>query len=804
MLVFRLLGKHISLRAVNLAGLAIVLASLLISFNHIRRELSWDRYNADAGRIVRLTLGTVGQPVDGRIWGNMLDDAVRQLPQVEGVAKLHEIYRPELGYRGKSVIAGNKTCYVNGDFLRMFDIVMSEGNLNDALDTPGQVIVSESFAKKLAGAVDDGTAAAYGGTGYGGIMNSVLQVEGKDCRVAGIFRDIPETSHWRADVLGLMPEDMQTFCYTYLLLKEGSDVRAVEEEISDIVVSMSPEGSSENGAGLYAMLMPLTDIHLHSHNLRELEVNGNIVYIWLILGANALLLVVVMFNLWLNVSLVFSYNSALYRLLRLHGASKSVILKTESLQAFVLAVAATAIGLALAEAAFRTGLVEDGLDFPVTALVCACFMAVTVSVAVIPASGGMAATRFLNDGQASRPFRFSYKNVRWMLSGQYMVVIAVLSVAIGISKQMNEIEGIQAGGDGRDVMVMSGLTEPYMEKYPLLQERLSQSPYIKGMTTCFQIPGDAIRDHVTARRGGSDDWVQLPVMIAGNGFLEFYDIPLLAGEDFSPLPYGIRQEDGMMTDYMMSGKISERSEEYVINRSAMAALGFSSPQEAVGSPLEIRHGSLGYIDNGTVAGVTEDYNYTGVFEENIPLVMLHRNFFQFVLMVRLDEDRMEDAVKSLEAAWDEVYPESQSNFIPLGDIFRSQYRNEFNARDLVLAFTLLCFLIADLGLIVFMAFIIRRRTKEIAIRKVNGAMARDIVEMLNSNFIRYMALAFVAAVPLSWLVLHAWLQRFAYKTSLDWWIFAAAGVMVLAVSLLSVSLQSWRAACLNPVEGVRK
>lgn len=804
MLVFRLLGKHISLRAVNLAGLAIVLASLLISFNHIRRELSWDRHNADAGRIVRLTLGTVEQPVDGRIWGNMLDDAVRQLPQVEGVAKLHEIYRPELGYRGKSVIAGNKTCYVNGDFLRMFDIVMSEGNLNDALDTPGQVIISESFAKKLAGAVDDGTAAAYGGTGYGGIMNSVLQVEGKDCRVAGIFRDIPETSHWRADVLGLMPEDMQTFCYTYLLLKEGSDMKAVEEEISDIVVSMSPEGSPESGAGLYAMLMPLTDIHLHSHNLRELEVNGNIVYIWLILGANALLLVVVMFNLWLNVSLVFSYNSALYRLLRLHGASGSVILKTESLQAFVLAVAATAIGLALAEAAFRTGLVEGGLDFPVTALVCACFMAVTVSVAVIPASGGMAATRFLNDGQASRPFRFSYKNVRWMLSGQYMVVIAVLSVAIGISKQMNEIEGIQAGGDGRDVMVMSGLTEPYMEKYPLLQERLSQSPYIKGMTTCFQIPGDAIRDHVTARRGGSDDWVQLPVMIAGNGFLEFYDIPLLAGEDFSPLPYGIRQEDGMMTDYMMSGKISERSEEYVINRSAMAALGFSSPQEAVGSPLEIRHGSLGYIDNGTVAGVTEDYNYTGVFEENIPLVMLHRNFFQFVLMVRLDEDRMEDAVKALEAAWDEVYPESQSNFIPLGDIFRSQYRNEFNARDLVLAFTLLCFLIADLGLIVFMAFIIRRRTKEIAIRKVNGAMARDIVGMLNSNFIRYMALAFVAAVPLSWLVLHAWLQRFAYKTSLDWWIFAAAGVIVLAVSLLSVSLQSWRAASLNPVEGVRK
>ena len=152
-----------------------------------------------------------------------------------------------------------------------------------------------------------------------------LQVEGEKCRITGIFKDIPETSHWRADVLRLMPEDAWLFCYTYLLLKDGSDIRSVEAEISDIAALMSPDGVSENGSGFHALLMPLTDIHLHSHNLRELEANGNVVYIWLILGANALLLVVVMFNLWLNVSLVFSYNNGLYRLLRLHGAPMTVV-----------------------------------------------------------------------------------------------------------------------------------------------------------------------------------------------------------------------------------------------------------------------------------------------------------------------------------------------------------------------------------------------------------------------------------------------------------------------------------------------
>lgn len=779
MLVFRLLRKHLSLRIVNLVGLSIVLTSLLVSFNHIKREMSWDRYNAYADRIVRLTLAVDGQPIDGRLWGNVLDDPVRQLSQVEKIAKLHEVYRPELKYSGKSIVADEKTCLVNKDFLDMFDIEMLEGELPSALDALDCVIISESMAKRLAAV-------------SGGEVSEDLQIEGETCRITGVFKDIPETSHWRADVLRLMPEDAWLFCYTYLLLKDGSDIRTVEAEISDIAASMSPDGASENGGGFHALLMPLTDIHLHSHNLRELEANGNVVYIWLILGANALLLIVVMFNLWLNVSLVFSHNSALYRLLRLHGAPMAAVFKTEALQALVLASAATVTGLVLAGMASRYGLAAGGMDFTLTVIVCMCFMAVTVTVAVIPASGG--------PGVKS----FSYKNVRWMLCGQYVVVIAVLAITIGIYKQMNTVERLQTGGDSRDIVVMSGLTEPYMEKYPLFRERLLQSPHVKGMTTCFQIPGDAIRDHADVRCAGSAEWIPLPIMIAGDGFLKFYDIPLLAGKDFSALDYDIRQEDEMMMDFIVSQKASQRSEEYIINRSAMYALGFGSPQEAVGKSLEIRHGSIGYIAGGTIAGVTDDYNYAGVFEESTPLVMLHRNFFQFVLMVRLDDACRTEALQALSAAWDYVYPDSQSDFTALSGIFHDKYRNEYGARDLVLVFTLLCLLVADLGLIVFMAFIIRRRTKEIAIRKVNGATARDIVGMLNSNFVIYIVAAFIVAVPVSWLVLHTWQQRFAYKTSLDWWIFLIAGISVLLISLVSVSLQSWKAACVNPAQGVRK
>jgi putative ABC transport system permease protein len=139
----------------------------------------------------------------------------------------------------------------------------------------------------------------------------------------------------------------------------------------------------------------------------------------------------------------------------------------------------------------------------------------------------------------------------------------------------------------------------------------------------------------------------------------------------------------------------------------------------------------------------------------------------------------------------------------MDDVFGRMYRNEMNAQQLVFFFSLLCFLVADLGLIIFMAFIIRRRTREIGIRKVHGASVGDIIRMLNMDFIRYIALAFAIAVPVAWHVMQRWLERFAYRTSLDWWIFALAGLIVLLVSVVSVSLQSWRAANQNPVDAIK-
>jgi len=202
--------------------------------------------------------------------------------------------------------------------------------------------------------------------------------------------------------------------------------------------------------------------------------------------------------------------------------------------------------------------------------------------------------------------------------------------------------------------------------------------------------------------------------------------------------------------------------------------------------------------------VTDDFNYTGLYEETIPLLIMQRNYFLDCIMVRLNPDRLLQSRAVFENVWNEVYPDYPADYAFMNDVFGRMYRNEMNAQRLVYVFSLLCLAVANLGLIIFMAFIIRRRRKEIAIRKVFGASVGEILRMLNIDFIRYIALAFVIAVPVAWYVMQRWLERFAYRTSLDWWIFALAGLGVLLISIVSVSMQSWRASTANPVDGIAK
>ena len=790
MRIFRRFRKNISLRIVNFVGLAIVFACLLLSAGYIKQELSYDRHYANAGRIVRMSLQFDDEPVDGRIYGNDIKAMLQEMPEIERTAKMRKIGTAMLTYQEKRFVV-NDFYSVNRDFLHVFNVPLLYGDKNEALQRKGQALISESFARQLFGKLDNDK-----------LPMQKIVIEGRmildTVFVSGIFKDIPETSHFHTDILLYFPDNDEGYLYTYLLLKKQTDIHALAQKMTKLI----EEKGLFQPKKTRVLLMPLTDIHLHSHNLREMSVNGNINYIYLVIGANALLLIVVLFNLWLNANLIFSHNRRYYQILRLHGAPSSAVIKDEALLALFLGIFSIIAGVLLAFYILSLGTMPAQISFLELSVWCPVFLLLVVAISLLPALKNISSTLFLNTGNDLRPVRFSYTNVKYMFTAQYAIVMIVVILAFGINKQMNLVKNTQVGGNERNILVVADEPVQVNKNYNLLKTELLKHPEIESVTTSMELPGDAIRDITHVKKEGETEWKTLPILPVEEDFLPFFHIRLMAGKGFSPAKYDYKAEETVLID-RFSQKFSEHIEEYVINRKALMILGFNTSEEAIGEMLQLEHGTIDYFRKGVIVGVTDDFNYTGLYEETIPLLIMQRHMFQSYIMARLAPDHFQQARETFEKVWNEVNPGYPANYTFMNDVFNRVYRNEMNAQQLVYTFSLLCLVISNLGLIIFMAFIIRRRTKEIGIRKIHGASVWEIIRMLNMDFIRYIALAFVIAVPVAWYIMHRWLERFAYRTSLDWWIFALAGFSVLLVSVISVSLQSWRAATENPVKAIK-
>ncbi|MCL2098736.1 MAG: ABC transporter permease [Bacteroidales bacterium] len=527
MKIFRLFKKNLSLRMVNFVGLSVVLACLLLSAGYIKRELSYDRHHANAERIVRLTLQFDNEPADGRILGNALDELLQQIPEIERTVKMFNIQTAVLTCQGKQRVV-NDFYMVNRNFLQVFDLPLVHGNKDEALLRKGQALISESYARQLFGELSFDEMQMFG-----------ISITGRSFRedstvfVSGVFKDIPETSHFHTDILLFLPDEYNVLAYTYLLLEKSTNIQKLAQKITQLIA----EKELYQASPPRALLMPLTDIHLHSHNLREMGGNGNIHYIYLLIGANALLLIIALFNLWLNANLIFSHNRRYYQLLRLHGAPSFTVFKDEALLALLLGVFSIIAGAATVFYVLSLRKMHVQLSYFELSAGCTVFLLLIIVISLLPAIKNISSTLFLNTDKDLRPVRFSYRNVKYMFTAQYAIVMMVVILAFGINKQMNLVKNTQVGGNERNILVMAEQPEQVKEKYALLKSELLKYSEIEAVTSSFQLPGDAIRDATSVKKVGDTEWQTLPIMVAGEDFLSFFRIGVVAGQVFSPAKY---------------------------------------------------------------------------------------------------------------------------------------------------------------------------------------------------------------------------------------------------------------------------
>jgi putative ABC transport system permease protein len=313
-------------------------------------------------------------------------------------------------------------------------------------------------------------------------------------------------------------------------------------------------------------------------------------------------------------------------------------------------------------------------------------------------------------------------------------------------------------------------------------QREAKAYDIKGVSLTENVPGNNFPNRFAVIPEGSspEDSREMVVTSIDEHFSDVFQVPIVSGRT--------------LTDTIAS----DRFKNVMINEAAVKKLGWDNP---IGKKLRFKHEE----ESVTVIGVLKDINIGSMQTQIEPVVYRYTgvNWLAGYVTLRIDQRYYSQTIKLIKETWEELASGIPFQYFFIKDKYNEKYRDEERLSKIVGTFTLLAILLSCLGLFALIAWLSLRRTKEIGIRKINGAGITEVMYLLSSGFIKPVAIAFVISCPVAWYIMHKWLQNFAYKTELSWWIFGLSGIIALGIALLTVSLQTWKAALRNPVDALR-
>jgi putative ABC transport system permease protein len=610
------------------------------------------------------------------------------------------------------------------------------------------------------------------------------------------MEDTPDNSHIHFDILTSFakPGEPPSWAYVYLLLRKNTS----PEDILKGFPSFIKEVESSNPDRIFIPhLQKITDIHLYSNKDREVEPNGNITNIFLF-AAIALVLLAISWSNYYNLNKARIPDLAKQiHIQRIMGAGKRIIAAQSVLESAYCVLVAGVLSFFLlgffgqvseffTGHSLLTGRFSGFLKiWP--------FMAVIIVISIL--SGSLPVMLYILDPVQSlrgikkkhQKNKSGFSSYGILIAVQFFLAIVLLTAAITINRQKEFMLSKGTGKMDSDILVFKKQNWEIRFKYQTFRNKALQDPLIKSVSAAMEEPTGETLDALQVESPEIDENHKgrpLYVLSVEDNFLDFFNLRLVAGRNFSFF------------------NPDRKGEDYILNETAVKQLGWTADQ-AIGRPFNILFDSPGIFYGGTIVGVVQDFYYTSMKQEIKPYVMFQKPIFYLCFLVKVDHARREEAILNLKKIWEEELPDYPFQYEFLNDLYKSAYRKELTQSNLTSFFSVLAMLIICLGLISVTSVLLARRTKEIGIRKVNGANILNILSMLNSFFIKWFAIAFVAACPVAWYATHKWLQNFIYRTDVKWWLFALAGFLVLAVTLITVSFQARRTATKNPVQALR-
>ena len=794
-LAVRSLLKQKQTSIINIVGLVLAFLTLSLITLWVAGEFSYDRHHSKAERIYRLSLET-GTKEAGNYWHFARNGFLwrRELPnyfpEVECIAELapckETIFRLENNKFSEIGFA------VKESIFNVFDIELVEGDYKSALVKKHSLIISERLANKY-----------FKGDK---VIGKALNLEGsyidKEAvyEITGIFKDFPNTSHFQSDFFVYynepVNENITEWAYTYLLLKEGASIKGVEDKIDDFKATHVPEGYHNYIQAFH--FTPLTDIHLHSHIEREIQQNGDIKHVKLFIFVALGIFVVALVNFLNLMSASLGKRMSVFTLNIIIGGKRKHNIQQIAIEAIILSFLSLVITLGILfpvihimnSSGFIISLSITSVGVPYITLILLVALVLVVSTSILPYFLLQTKSNRLQQNKSTviQSSKTTLYN-KPLLVLQFAISMLVIIGSIVIKKQNNYLFSKSLGGTTKNVVHIS--RSFWSEENDLLRFRneINQNPNIAQFATVMEEPSSLVKDARQVKTslvpGGYSEYAYTIIPADGELF-SLFEIPLVAGRTMKPYVEG------------------QQFEEYILNESAVKHLGFKKPQDIIGADFTVNpYSNNDVIKGGKVVGVAKDFHFTSLYHPIQPTVFFHKPIWQWEMLVKFHEGNFETNITSLKACWQNVFPEYPFEYVMLSDTYNKVYQKDLIVNKLLNLFAILCIVISSIGLFGITSIILLNKIKEIGIRKVNGATIKEVMLMLNKEFVVWVFIAFIVACPLAWHLMHRWLENYAYRITINWWIYALAGIAAVLVALLTVSWQSFKTASRNPVEALR-
>lgn len=789
----RNLINHPALNLIKIIGLSLTLSGILIIVLFLKNELRYDSYHPKADRLYRLTT-TIPEFLEGKHFARIPNPGFvpmlsEYFPEIENYVRLVPIRGGMMKYK-QNYIKIIEAFQVDSTFFDVFDSALAMGDKSTALATPGSMVVSESFAKKVCGETNP----------IGQILTIPAgQFYGKDTdfTIRGVMRDFPSNSHFHPEIVAnpMDRDEFTSWAWTYLLLRKNANPDKIVSQFKKFIGLLESKNIEE--VGTEAHLQPVADIHLHSNKLREIEVNSNISVIYTLSIAAFLLLFIAITNYYnltkgmvvfskkyLYVSKVFGSSGWLQLNYFLYEGILIVSL-TYVLSGFVLLMAHVLIQKYFAINLFS----HNGLLISVVLVM---FGLLSILTGLVPIIDSKVNNLLTNKGQQGKSNRRNGIS-KGLIVLQYAMSMVLIVAVIVIYKQTNF--AVRSGmGANENLICMESVHNSVQQKFEVFKAELLKHNSIKHVSAMLEPPGGEANDMFRYTMEGRDkstgkeDDDRIGIFPCDYSFASIFDLEFLGGSNFS-----------------QTNDDHDGSAEYIINESAMQKLNFLKPDDIIGKEFSlISNIEEIVLPKGRIIGVVKDFHLSTVKKKVEPLVLFKRKDLWLIdLVISFQPGEQSQAIADVEKVWKNLFPEQPFEYEYVGMMYKNLYKTEALQAKLLSIFTLVALFICSIGLLGISLLTTQRRTKEIGIQKVNGAKTFKLVLLLNFDFTKWVLLAILIALPVSYFIMNKWLENFAYKTAISWWIFGLTGLFSILMALITVTLQSWKVANKNPIEALR-